>query len=132
MFLKLTLKPGEPVHVGRARISVLSSGTAQLLIEGHMPILRHGLYLEPEEQETELDRFVGFVQEIYLGEGFGELLPVFLRTAMALGARHPEFADTIAEITMLLIGDDRFEAVRLAREMRSLALGARPAARLAG
>jgi len=132
MFLKLTLKPGEPVHVGRARISVLSSGTAQLLIEGHMPILRHGLYLEPEAQETELDRFVGFVQEVYLGEGFGELLPAFLRTAMVLGTRHPDFADTIAEITILLMGEERFEAVRLAREMRSLALGAHPAARLAG
>jgi hypothetical protein len=123
MFLKLTLKPGEPVHVGRARISVLSTGTAQLLIEGHMPILRHNLYLEPEEQETELDRFVGFVQEIYLGEGFGELLPTFLRTAMALGAQYPEFSGTIAEITLLLMGEDRFEAVRLAREMRGMVMG---------
>lgn len=132
MFLKLTLKPGEPVHVGRARISVLSSATAQLLIEGHMPILRHGLYLEPEEQETELDRFVGFVQEIYLGEGFGELLPAYLRTSMALAAQCPEFSGTIAEITMLLMGEDRFEAVRLARELRSLVMGPALASRAAG
>ena len=116
MALKVELKPGERIVVGR---SVITNGDARIrfFIEGDAPILREKDIVTPTSVKTPAENIYLSVQLMYLAgdivphhEAYFQLVGDFLQAA-------PSALPYIAEINQLILNDDLYKALRAAKRL---------------
>ncbi len=120
MTLKLTLKPGESVCIGTTRLTVRSTATCTVLIDGDAPVMRAGDMLEDGEACKPMDRFRFIIQEIYLRGQSPELMDAYVDAAVSLIASAPDIAGSVQRVNAMLRSGTVFEAVKFAKRLAKI------------
>jgi flagellar biosynthesis repressor protein FlbT len=124
--LKLTLRPGEAVLVGKVRIVVESRSTSTIFIEGDAPVMREAECVDPAETGA-LNRMRYVLQQMYLEQDRLGWLAGYYAAAASLLAEMPDKVREIDRISGLVGTDDLWGAVRAARDLsRRIQAVARP------
>ena len=116
MTLKVELKPGERIVVGRSVITNGQSRTS-LLIDGKEPVLRERDILQEEAADTPAKRICYAVQMMYLGGSATTLLPIYTQlTRNALGAA-PSMLPIVERMNNCVLTGALYKAFREARNL---------------
>jgi flagellar biosynthesis regulator FlbT len=120
MTLKLTLKPGESVCIGTTRLTVRSTATCTVLIDGDAPVMRAGDMLEEADASEPMARFRFVIQEIYLRGQSPELMDAYVDAAVSLIASQPDIAGSVQRVNAMLRTGTVFEAVKFAKRLAKI------------
>jgi flagellar protein FlbT len=116
MALKIKLKPHERLIIGGA---VVANGDAKcdLIIENEVPVLRDKDILREKEATTPCKRIYFVIQLMYVdGRDLVEKHNIYWSLVKDLVEAAPSTADTLAEISGLIIGEI-LPALKLARKL---------------
>lgn len=116
MTLKVELKPGERIVIGR---SVVTNGTSRtsLLIDGSEPVLRERDILREKDADTPAKRIRYVVQMMYLAGGQNRLLPAYTELARDMLKAAPSTAAIIEKLTNCVLTGQLYKAFREARAL---------------
>jgi flagellar biosynthesis repressor protein FlbT len=116
MTLKVELKPGERIVVGR---SVLTNGSSRtsLLIDGSEPVLRERDILKEAEADTPAKRIAYVIQMMYLAGSADALLPAYTELARAALKAAPSMLDLVEPMTNCVLTGQLYKAFREARKL---------------
>ena len=117
MTLKLTLRPGEAVHIGKVRIVVEARSTSVIYIDGDAPVMREAECVDPADTSP-LNRLRYVLQQMYLeNDRLGWLAGYYAAAAALLGAMPAQIRE-IDRISGLVGTDDLWAAMRAGRDLR--------------
>ncbi|OPY00641.1 MAG: flagellar biosynthesis repressor FlbT [Syntrophorhabdus sp. PtaB.Bin184] len=117
MALKIKLKPHERLIIGGA---VVANGDAKcdLIIENEVPVLRDKDILREKEATTPCKRIYFVIQLMYVdGRDLVEKHNIYWSLVKDLVEAAPSTADTLAEISGLIIEGRYYPALKLARKL---------------
>lgn len=116
MTLKVELKPGERIVIGR---SVVTNGSVRtsLLIDGSEPVLREREILKESEADTPAKRIRYVVQMMYLAGNQNKLLPAYTTLARDLLKAAPSSAEIVERLTNCVLTGQLYKAFREARTL---------------
>ena len=117
MALKIKLKPHERLIIGGA---VVANGDAKcdLIIENEVPVLRDKDILREKEATTPCKRIYFIIQLMYVdGRDLVEKHNIYWSLVKDLVEAAPSTADTLAEISGLIIEGKYYPALKLARKL---------------
>lgn len=116
MTLKVELKPGERIVIGR---SVLTNGTSRtsLLIDGNEPVLREREILKESDADTPAKRIRYVVQMMYLAGSAAKLLPAYTDLGRDMLKAAPSTADILERLTNCVLTGQLYKAFREARTL---------------
>jgi flagellar biosynthesis regulator FlbT len=115
MALKITLKPGESVYVGRAEIFGEGSSITHLFVAGDAAVLRQQDYIRHEFADTTAKKLQLTLQEMYLSGDAAAYHEKYFSLVQALIVEEPKANELIADINRLLIEGQFFKAIKLAK-----------------
>lgn len=116
MTLKLTLRPGEALHIAKVRIVVEARSTSVVYIEGDAPVMREAECVDPADT-TPLNRVRYVLQQMYLENDRLGWLGGYYAAAAALVVALPGEVREIDRISGLVAAGDLWGAVRAARDL---------------
>lgn len=116
MTLKVELKPGERIVIGR---SVVTNGQVRtsLLIDGQEPVLRERDILREADAETPAKRIAYVVQMMYLAGTADALLPAYTTLSRDLLKAAPSTTSIVDAITNCVLTGHLYKAFREARKL---------------
>lgn len=116
MTLKVDLKPGERIVIGR---SVVTNGQARssLLIDGSEPVLRERDILREEAADTPAKRIAYVVQMMYLAGQQDALLPAYTELARGVMKAAPSMIGLVESVTNHVLTGQLYKAFREARKL---------------
>ncbi|WP_020180090.1 flagellar biosynthesis repressor FlbT [Methylopila sp. M107] len=116
MTLKVELKPGERIVIGR---SVVTNGQIRtsLLIDGQEPVLRERDILKETDADTPAKRIAYVVQMMYLAGSADTLLPAFTSLTRDLMKAAPSSASIVDQMTNCVLTGQLYKAFREARKL---------------
>jgi flagellar protein FlbT len=117
MALKIKLKPHERLIIGGA---VVANGDTKcdLIIENEVPVLRDKDILREKEATTPCKRVYFIIQLMYVdGRDLVERHNIYWSLVKDLVEAAPSTADTLAEISGLVIEGKYYPALKLARKL---------------
>jgi flagellar protein FlbT len=117
MALKIKLKPHERLIIGGA---VIANGDTKcdLIIENEVPVLRDKDILREKEVTTPCRRVYFIIQLMYVdGRDLVEKHNIYWSLVKDLVEAAPSTADTLAEISGLVIEGKYYPALKLARKL---------------
>lgn len=116
MTLKVELKPGERIVIGR---SVVTNGPARtaLLIDGSEPVLRERDILKEAAADTPAKRIAYVVQMMYLAGGTNKLLPIYTEITRDALRAAPSMAKIVDAMTNCVLTGQLYKAFREARKL---------------
>jgi flagellar biosynthesis regulator FlbT len=120
MTLKLTLRVGEAIHIGKLRLVVEAKSTCTIFIDGSAPVLRETECVSADAADP-VSRLRYALQRMYLeGEPLA-WLSRYLAAATAVVDAMPAETARVAKITDLVSTGDLWSAIRASRTLsRSL------------
>ncbi len=116
MALKVELKPGERIIIGRSMITNDSQRT-RLYIEGSAPILRERDILTPETADTPAKRIYLAVQLMYLSEDIPKFQSEFSSLSQQFVEAVPSATAIVAEIGNLVLSGFLYKALKEAKSL---------------
>jgi flagellar biosynthesis regulator FlbT len=116
MTLKLTLRVGEAIHIGKLRLVVEAKSTCTIFIDGSAPVLRETEYVRAADTDP-ITRLRYPVQQMYLEGDPMRWLPDYLAAAKALAVLLPEEAERIGTITAMVTAGEFWAALRAGRQL---------------
>lgn len=119
MTLKLSLKSGESVFVGRTRLTIEADATCVVYVNGDAPILRANEMVDAAKATDSLGRFRYVLQEMYLSNDVGALVTDYVEAVSRLLSEHPELGRNVLEANEKLRLGKLYEAVRIGKRMSS-------------
>ncbi|HOW53390.1 MAG TPA: flagellar biosynthesis repressor FlbT [Syntrophorhabdaceae bacterium] len=117
MALKIKLKPHERLIIGGA---VVANGDTKcdLVIENEVPVLRDKDILREKEVNTPCKRVYFMIQLMYVdGKDLVEKHNIYWSLVKDLVEAAPSTADTLAEISSMIIEGKYYPALKLARKL---------------
>jgi flagellar protein FlbT len=117
MALKIKLKPHERLILGGA---VVTNGDSKcdLIVENEVPVLRDKDILREKEAETPCKRIYFIIQLMYVDDNNRvEKHNIYWSLVKDLVEAAPSTADTLAEISGLIIEGKYYTALKLARKL---------------
>ncbi|PZQ19063.1 MAG: flagellar biosynthesis repressor FlbT [Ancylobacter novellus] len=116
MTLKVDLKPGERIVVGR---SVVTNGATRstLLIDGAEPVLRERDILKESDADTPAKRIAYVVQMMYLAGSPDALLPAYTELARDVMKAAPSMIGLVEGATNHVLTGQLYKAFREARKL---------------
>lgn len=116
MTLKVDLKPGERIVIGR---SVVTNGPTRssLLIDGSEPVLRERDILKEEVADTPAKRIAYVVQLMYLAGSPDALLPAYTELSRGVMKAAPSMIDLVEATTNHVLTGQLYKAFREARKL---------------
>lgn len=116
MTLKVELKPGERIVIGR---SVVTNGPVRtaLLIDGNEPVLRERDILKEADADTPAKRIAYAVQMMYLAGGTKNLLPIYTELTLDALRAAPSMAKIVDAMTNCVLTGQLYKAFREARKL---------------
>lgn len=136
MTLRLVLKPGEVLMLGRTRLTLVSQGNCTVLVDGSGPVLRTQDYVEVDDTADAVARLRYVVQQIYL-EDDAEAHHAALEGALDdVHAAFPALQTELRRLRVAIAGGSLWEAVKICRRLGgqvvSMPASEAPAARVSG
>lgn len=136
MTLRLVLKPGEVLMLGRTRLTLVSQGNCTVLVDGSGPVLRTQDYVEADDTADAVARLRYVVQQIYL-EDDAEAHHAALEGALDdVQAAFPALQTELRRLRVAIAGGSLWEAVKICRRLGgqvvSMPASEAPAARVSG
>jgi flagellar protein FlbT len=116
MPLRVELKPGERIVIGKSVITNSDTRTA-FLIDGDAPILREKDILTAETANTPVKRIYLCVQMMYLENDLQNYQELYLGFIKELIQAVPSFKPKIEEVSNLILSGNLYKALR---ELRPL------------
>jgi flagellar protein FlbT len=116
MPLRVELKPGERIVIGKSVITNSDTRTA-FLIDGDAPILREKDILTAESANTPVKRIYLCVQMMYLEDDIPAYQDLYLGFIKELIEAVPSFRPQIEEVSNLILSGALYKALR---ELRAL------------
>jgi flagellar protein FlbT len=116
MTLKVELKPGERIVVGRSVITNGATRTA-LLIDGADPVLRERDILKPEDAETPAKRICYAVQMMYLAGTKDNLIEIYTELYIDAVKAAPSMIPIIDRMNNHVLTGELYKAFREARKL---------------
>jgi flagellar protein FlbT len=116
MTLKLTLRPGEAVFIGKVRIVVEARATSVIYIDGEAPVMRAAECVDPADPGP-LNRMRYVLQQMYLENDRLGWLAGYYSAAAALLVAMPAQICEIDQISGFVGTGDLWAAIRTARDM---------------
>jgi flagellar protein FlbT len=116
MALKVELKPGERIIIGRSMITNDHQRT-RLFIEGDAPILREKDILTPDSANTPAKRLYLSIQLMYLSEDVSRFQDDFFALSKDIVVAAPSSTRFIAEIGNLILSGSLYKAMKEARQL---------------
>ncbi len=117
MALKIKLKPHERLIIGGA---VITNGNAKcdLIVENEVPVLRDKDILRERDADTPCRRIYFIIQLMYVDDKDRvEKHNIYWSLVKDLVEAAPSTADTLAEISSLIIEGKYYPALKLARKL---------------
>ncbi len=116
MTLKLTLRVGEAIHIGKLRLVVEAKSTCTIFIDGTAPILRETECVSADATDP-VSRLRYTLQRMYLEEEPLTWLSRYLAAATAVIDALPAEAARVAKITDFVAAGDLWSAIRASRTL---------------
>ncbi len=116
MGLRIELKPNERIVIGESVITN-SDSRISFLIEGNEPILREKDILMPEKANTPVAQVYVCVQMMYLEKCRAKYQDLYFEAIRNLLAAVPGFRDKIELISMLVLEESYYKALRELRKL---------------
>lgn len=117
MTLKITLKPGEQLYIGGARVSVDSATQTKLNIEGELPVVRERDYLPAAKAGTNARKLYHLLQHAYLNNSFEAVRDEYFRIVGLLVSTQPTTGPYIFAINSKLEDQKLYAALKEARSL---------------
>lgn len=117
MSLKLTLKPGESVFVGRTQLTIESESICTVFVDGDAPVMRANEMINFSNATEAVPRFRYVLQEMYLSEDFGALIGDYVDAVSRLLVEHPELSDDIRDANAKLRVGRLYDAIKISKKM---------------
>ena len=116
MALKVELKPGERIVIGRSVITNDSQRT-RLYIEGSAPILREKDILTAESANTPAKRIYLAVQMMYLSEEIGKFQTEYFELAKDFVQAAPSALPLVTDVSNHILAGSMYKAMKEARNL---------------
>lgn len=117
MTLRLTLKPGEVLRVGRSSLTVVSQATCTVLIDGGVPILRQSDCVVAGESDDPVMCLRMIVQELYLDGALSAPGASFYAAIAGVLDFLPGAAEDVRRIHAAIDAGSMWEAVKLCKRL---------------
>jgi len=117
MALKITMKPGDFIYLGTSKVTVLSTESIRLAVEGTLPVLREPDYVEIGDNPTVARRLYILLQEIYMANDFHTRQREYDRAAGALMSSDPRYQFAVDAIGNWLAQGQWYKALKAARQL---------------
>jgi flagellar biosynthesis repressor protein FlbT len=117
MALKVQLRPGEQLYIGSGKITVQTEQMIDVLVEGHLPVMREKDYLPAELATTEARRIYLTLQSAYLSGSFDAHREQYLWRVRTLLDNKPSATPWVADINAGLAEGSVYKALKAARRM---------------
>ncbi|MBR7158972.1 MAG: flagellar biosynthesis repressor FlbT [Alphaproteobacteria bacterium] len=111
MPLKIELKPGERLIVGKALITNDKERT-RFYIEGNVPILREKFVMMPNETNTPCKRVYYIIQEIYLEKNLEEMQEKYFQEIKDITLAAPSLLPFIDAISQDILCGNYYNALK--------------------
>jgi flagellar biosynthesis repressor protein FlbT len=116
MALKVELKPGEKIVIGK--VAIRNGDTrARLFIEGQAPILREKDILNAQTADTPAKHIYFAVQLMYVEGGIEKHHDLYFQFVRDFVAAAPSATPLIAEINNRILSGDLYKALKAAKEL---------------
>jgi flagellar protein FlbT len=116
MSLKLTLKPGDSVLIGETCVENVSRGSATLLINGTIPVLRGEFAVDAETAHNASTQLRLVLQKMYMDTNVAIHHDAYFKVVGDMLAEHPNSVPFITEINRCLMTGDVYRAIKIAKE----------------
>ena len=120
MPLEVTLKPGDCIYIGTTKVVVRSSEYTRLAIEGTLPVLREGDYVELGESPSKARQLYVMLQASYMRGDFDRCQTEYAERASELLRSYPKSAFVVAAINSWLGRGNLYKALKAARPLADL------------
>ena len=110
--LKLAIKPGEKIYIGRSTLLIRADTTVTVYIDGEQPILKDREAIDPETAETPLQKLHLLLQEIYLHGQSAQHLVSYRGLAREVEALSEDAARLVRQVEGWLAEGNCFMAIR--------------------
>ena len=117
MTLKLTLKPGESVYIGKTRLTVEAQATCTVYVNGSAPIMRANEMIEPGAANESVSRYRYVLQEMYLSDDFQTMIADYVEAVAKLLAERPDLSENVQEANQMVRLGKLYDAVKIGRRM---------------
>jgi flagellar protein FlbT len=111
MSLKLNLRPGESLLIGRAKITNGGDKRCILIVSGEENMLRENLLLLEKDATTPVKRLYFVVQGIYLSEKKEELFPLYFDMVRAVVDAYPFLVLHVTDVSQMILEGRYYDAV---------------------
>ena len=120
MTLRLTLRPGESVYIGRTRVTVEAEATCSIIVQGKLPIMRANDMLDAANANESVARFRYVLQEMYLSDDLGAMIVDYVDAVSQLLAEHPDFDESIREANEMVRIGNLYQALKIGKKLAKL------------
>lgn len=117
MTLRLVLKPGEVLMLGRTRLTLVSQGNCTVLVDGSGPILRTQDYVEADDTADPVARLRYVVQQIYLEDDAEAHRAALAGAVDEVQAAFPALQTELRRLRVAIAGGSLWEAVKICRRL---------------
>ena len=117
MALKITMKPGDFIYLGTSKVTVLSTESIRLAVEGTLPVLREPDYVELGDHPTMARRVYVLLQDIYMGNEFKARQAEYKSAADALVSQDQRYQFAVDAIDNWLTQSQWYKALKAARQL---------------
>lgn len=114
--LKVELKPGERVVIGRSVVTNGSTRT-QLLIDGADPVLRERDIMQQEQADTPAKSVFYILQMMYLSGSAEKLLPAYTKIVREITKAAPSFIPILDQINNYVLTGALYKGFREAKKL---------------
>ncbi|HTN62377.1 MAG TPA: flagellar biosynthesis repressor FlbT [Devosia sp.] len=120
MALRILVKPGEKVHLGTSNIIVVAEAVVTIIIEGTIPVLRDGDFLEAGTADTPARKAYRALQDIYLHSDVNAGRDSYFDSVRTLLHDLPSAADFVTQINGHLASNEFYRALKVGRSVVQL------------
>jgi flagellar biosynthesis regulator FlbT len=112
MPLKVTVKSFGTIRIGTSKITVRSDGNTMIEIEGTLPVLRDGDYVDIPADADAAMRFYALIQDAYLKDNFDARQSEYQRCSVELLAHRPETGAQLEAVDRWLRAGNVYKALK--------------------
>ncbi|WMT86217.1 flagellar biosynthesis repressor FlbT [Pelagibacterium sp. 26DY04] len=110
--LKLVIKPGEKIYIGRSTLLIRADTTVTVYINGDQPVLKDREAIDPQTAVTPVDQLHLLLQDMYLHGQATHHMVRYRELTQIVEKQSADSANLVKTIERWLIEDNHYMAIR--------------------
>ena len=110
--LKLAIKPGEKIYIGRSTLLIRADTTVTVYIDGDQPVLKDREAIDPKTAVTPVDQLHVLLQDMYLHGQATQHMVRYRELTQIVQMQSAESANLVKTIERWLIMGNHYMAIR--------------------